>query len=881
MKKQEIRNISIVLILCGLFFAFLQFFNADEVMAMEYSIENVESSSAEIHFDKLNEKYTVVSIMDPTNSNLDLTSPTYRVTTNGEYIFEVTYLDEEGEEATFYQTIVIDQLDESAKGVSRSSIQLVPDENFRNYLISEVGLPYDFDISDLQSVTSISYSTEDASKRISDLTGIEYMTSLKYIYLNDQNIKTLEPMRNSVYSQLTIMEFSNWSNGTNEISDFSLLTASRFPLLKEQMMFNNNGITDAKLATLPKTDTIQNAVFHFQNNYISDLTPFTYYLNVERLVLSHNQIEDLSPLGGLTEISSLHLSNNNIKDVSPLSTIQTKPNATFRLNNNQIADMSPLKDIDAFIYAQNSSDIDPYLAPEDNLGQQIQAETIYGDKTTGEVTISSVIIDRDGMIADMEIDGDLKKEITLQLDSETQSDYTYKVEYDTASTRYLAVVTQPIIWWSNPVMTTSTMELYVGDTFDPFRDISAVECNGNDISKNIEVISSTVDTNVAGTYEVLYKVTDSKGYTSELSRVVKVHQELQIHVYGQKYEINNERIDYSIKANVDAYWQEAQNKVGEKPKESTVDKSNITYTIIDGPSTSFDQVGIYQIEYTITTTKNVEKKVIVPILITDEDSTLNNDSTLLISAQGYQLSYSNGKEANASMLVSFGNARAFQIEYDDKQHITGFQDVSNSVNVSEDSLNDLKNGAHTGGIYNVIYTISKDGDEVSKNVSAVVLGGSTPQPTPVENDELAITAKSFTISNREAKTLSKDDAIERAEVYVTLLKRTEMIDSVSLDEEALKLIHNVGEEGGEYTLTFYATDENSNKTVTTKISVYVRGINEVSNVEGGKANASTANNSSGIGAGDINNNTLQLAIYMMIASGCIMVRWIKKYKRQK
>lgn len=880
MKKQEIRNISIVLILCGLFFAFLQLYNADEVLAMEYSIENVEASSAQIHFDRLNEDYTLVSITDAENNRIDLTAPTYNVENNGEYVFEVTYIDEEGEEATFYQTIVIDQLD-SASSSSRSSAQLVPDENFRNYLITEVGLPYDFDISDLQSVTSISYDVTDASKRISDLTGIEYMTSLKYIYLNDQNIKTLEPMRNAVYPHLTIMEFSNWSDGTNEISDFSLLTATRFPSLNEQMMFNNNGITNEELATLPKTDTIQHAVFHFQNNYISDLTPFTYYLNAERLVLSHNQIEDLTPLSGLTTISSLHLSNNNIKDISPLSSIQTKPNATFRLNNNRIDDLSPLKDMDIFIYAQSSSDIDPYLAPEDNLGQQVQAETIYGDKATGKITITSTITNRDGNIAEMEIDGELKKEVTLQLDSKSQSEYTYKVEYNTNDTRYLVIVRQPIIWWSNPAMTTSTTELYVGDVFDPFAGISAVDCTGKDITNNIEVLSSTVDTTAAGTYEVIYKVTDIKGYTSELSRIVKVHQELQINVYGQKYEINNERIDYSVKTNVEAHWQEAQNKVGEKPKKTSVDKSDITYKITNGPSTTFDQVGIYQIEYTIAAGNEIEKKTTVPILITDEDSTLNNDATLLISAQGYQLSYSNSKDANASSLISFGNARAFQIDYDEYQNIIGFQDVSNSITVSDDSLSDVKNGVYTGGIYNIIYTIASDENEVSKNVNAVVLGGSTPQPTPVENDELAITAKSFTITNREAKTLSRDDAIERAEVYVTLLKRTEMIDLVSLDEEALKLIHNVGEEGGEYTLTFYATDENSKKTVTTTVSVYVRGVNERIDVEGGQSNSSIANNSSGIGAGDINNNALQMAMYLMIASSCIMVRWVKKYRKQK
>ncbi len=54
------------------------------------------------------------------------------------------------------------------------------------------------------------------------------------------------------------------------------------------------------------------------SNSITDLTPLSGLIRLERLYLSRNRLTDLKPLSGLTSLRSLSLSVNSITDISPL-----------------------------------------------------------------------------------------------------------------------------------------------------------------------------------------------------------------------------------------------------------------------------------------------------------------------------------------------------------------------------------------------------------------------------------------------------------------------------------------------------------------------------------------------------------------------------------
>ena len=64
--------------------------------------------------------------------------------------------------------------------------------------------------------------------------------------------------------------------------------------------------------------------------------------------------------------------------------------------------------------------------------------------------------------------------------------------------------------------------LTVGDKFDPLAGIQVLDVDGTDITKNIIVISDGVDTSKAGSYEVIYRITDALGNEVEFRRMVEV-----------------------------------------------------------------------------------------------------------------------------------------------------------------------------------------------------------------------------------------------------------------------------------------------------------------------------------------------------------------------
>ena len=79
-----------------------------------------------------------------------------------------------------------------------------------------------------------------------------------------------------------------------------------------------------------------------------------------------------------------------------------------------------------------------------------------------------------------------------------------------------------------PVINASNKTLVVGDTYDPLVGVTAADKEDGDITNLIEVISNNVDTTVHGTYEVTYKVTDSKDASTLKTIFVTVNPKLEI-----------------------------------------------------------------------------------------------------------------------------------------------------------------------------------------------------------------------------------------------------------------------------------------------------------------------------------------------------------------
>ncbi|MBC1490771.1 DUF5011 domain-containing protein [Listeria booriae] len=123
-------------------------------------------------------------------------------------------------------------------------------------------------------------------------------------------------------------------------------------------------------------------------------------------------------------------------------------------------------------------------------------------------------------------DGDLTKTIEVIRNTvDTTKEGTYQVSYEVIdSDGNIAYKTITITVTSNekPTIAAEDQVIIVGDKFDPQQLATSTDQEDGDLTKQIEVISNTVDTSQPGAYKVVYRVTDSDNNTVEKTITVTV-----------------------------------------------------------------------------------------------------------------------------------------------------------------------------------------------------------------------------------------------------------------------------------------------------------------------------------------------------------------------
>ncbi|MDP6586710.1 MAG: leucine-rich repeat domain-containing protein, partial [Anaerolineales bacterium] len=185
------------------------------------------------------------------------------------------------------------------------------------------------------------------NKRIADLTGIEYCTSLRLLHLYGNQIRDISALANLTsltYTALPLNEISdiaalaNLTSLTglhledNQISDISVL--GNLTNLKS-LTLHHNQISDILVL-----ENLTNLTRLSAGNQISDISVLENLTNLQGLTLHYNQISNISTLANLTSLTQLYLYNNQISDISVLSSL-TKL-TELRLEDNKIGDITPL-----------------------------------------------------------------------------------------------------------------------------------------------------------------------------------------------------------------------------------------------------------------------------------------------------------------------------------------------------------------------------------------------------------------------------------------------------------------------------------------------------------------------------------------------------------
>ena len=258
------------------------------------------------------------------------------------------------------------------------------------------------------------------------------------------------------------------------------------------------------------------------------------------------------------------------------------------------------------------------------------------DKT---ITVGDTFDPKADVTATDEEDGNLTSKIIVEkndvkTDVAGQYEVTYKVtdSHGATRTKTIIVTVNPKMEVLNeaPVIHATDKTITVGDTFDPMADVTATDEEDGNLTTKIVVEKNDVKTDVAGKYEVTYKVTDSKGASRTKTIIVTVNPKMEVLNAAPVIHATDKTITvgdtFDPKADVTATDKEDGNLtdkiIVEKNdvKTDVAGKYEVTYKVTDSKGASYTK--------TITVTVNPKMEVLNAIpTIKAEDKTLTVGDT--------------------------------------------------------------------------------------------------------------------------------------------------------------------------------------------------------------------------------------------------------------
>ena len=310
------------------------------------------------------------------------------------------------------------------------------------------------------------------------------------------------------------------------------------------------------------------------------------------------------------------------------------PNSNEKVNDlsvNVVDKVVGLNGVEFYkIYTDLSADnnlVYGYVPTEEIYVSNNQPVITASDKTIKEGDTFNPL---EGVTASDTENGNLTNKITYESNVNPNEEGTYKVTYtvvDNSNFHASKTITVKVISAEMPIINASDREIKQFEEFDYMDGVSAKAYDGTDLTNKV-TYEGTVNTDVADTYEVTYKVKDSKG--KEVSKTIKVtvipNEKPVINVSDKEIYLNSE---FDPLEGVTAYDAED----GEI--------KDIEYK----GEVKTDEVGDYKITYTVTdkngqkTEKTITVKVIVnqlPVINAyDKTITINTEFNPLEGVSAY------------------------------------------------------------------------------------------------------------------------------------------------------------------------------------------------------------------------------------------------------
>lgn len=238
------------------------------------------------------------------------------------------------------------------------------------------------------------------------------------------------------------------------------------------------------------------------------------------------------------------------RDGQALANMTLDGGSTFIPLENVKATDAKGRDVSVSVKVDKNLDLDPNQNTDYTF--TYTATDIYGNTAT-ETMILTVVANQAPVISGIEDvsikvgdtfdkeagvvvtdDKDEKLELKVEGDVNTKIPGTYKLSYSvtdsggktTRAQRTVTVYQKTAEINQIPIIIATDVMLTAGDEFEPLEGVTAYDYEDKDITKSVKVESSNVDRFTAGTYKVVYIVTDSKGATARKEITVTVNPKM-------------------------------------------------------------------------------------------------------------------------------------------------------------------------------------------------------------------------------------------------------------------------------------------------------------------------------------------------------------------
>ncbi|KLA00809.1 hypothetical protein B4147_0854 [Bacillus wiedmannii] len=309
------------------------------------------------------------------NMQMHIYIPTMAYDNKYQVQFEVNALNLENNVPEKQKENKEDQQDEDGNVILDKQLQ----RHINKYNLNRENLNTPITKEDLLKVKSL-IVVEAKSKGIQDVTGLEYMTNLETLTLEEvkvENIQFISGLRQLKSLSITYGELKDigplaelehiesLSLRDNKISDLSPLSQMKKikmldlnsnyikdikPLFTvttlKTLTVANNQISNANLAGIEQLKNVKS--LSLSNNGLTNIEHITPMKKLVELDLSKNELENIEPVSKLSTVQSLNLEENYISDITPLS--QLTGLYDLKLGSNEIRDVRPVQELGKRMY---------------------------------------------------------------------------------------------------------------------------------------------------------------------------------------------------------------------------------------------------------------------------------------------------------------------------------------------------------------------------------------------------------------------------------------------------------------------------------------------------------------------------------------------------